>query len=320
MADPLVSVVIPTWNRASEIRGAIDSVLAQTHSRIELIVVDDGSTDDTPSVLASYGDRIVAIRRENAGVSAARNTGVRAAKGELLAFLDSDDTWTPDKIEKQVQLLALAGPGVVCCYSNSLLARGSGLTHNCFDFSLFDPPLERGILLNPAEIFLSRFLLFTQSLLVPADVLRRVGPFDESLVVLEDRDLALRLGLAGPWAYTTEPLATIHRDTRLSLTSRARATPGLEEQCLLAIYAKLGAIDGTWMLEMPLREHEPLQPREARLLRRCIARTTRELAGALEGRSRHGLRVLSDRIVSSIWARSPMCPSPRVRALTNSRP
>jgi glycosyltransferase involved in cell wall biosynthesis len=320
MAEPLVSVVIPTWNRATEIRAAIDSVLAQTYSRIELIVVDDGSTDDTPSVLASYRDRIVAIRRENAGVSAARNTGIRAAKGELLAFLDSDDLFDPTKIEKQVALLAAAGPGVVCSLSNAVLTRGSGAMMDCFDFARFRPPVAQGILLNPVEIFLSRFMLFNQTALVPADVLRRVGPFDESLVVLEDRDLALRLGLAGPWVFTTEPLATIRRGTRHSLTSRARATPGLEERCLLGIYAKMEAIDGSWLLELPLRERDRLQPREVRLLRRCIARTGDELQRALAGRSKDKLWMLRDRFVSALWARSPGCPGPSVRPLSNACP
>lgn len=320
MADTLVSVVIPTWNRAVEVRSAIDSVLAQTYPRIELVVVDDGSTDETPEVLASYGDRIRTIRRENGGVSAARNTGIRAASGELVAFLDSDDSWVTSKIATQVELLEAAGPGVVCCLSNAYLETADGATRDAFELALLHTPVSRGVLQNPLEVFLSRFILFTQNLLVPADVIRRVGLFDESLPVLEDRDLALRLAVAGPWAFTSQPLATIRRDTPLSLTSRAEATPGLEQKCLLATYAKLESIDGSWLLEPSRRGPERLTPREARLLRRCVDRTRDELRRVLAGRGKDRLWVLRDRIESALWNRSPMCPDPRVRSLSDPEP
>src|SRR5262245_24730960 len=101
--DFLVSVVIPTFNRAHLITGAIESVLAQTLPPLEIIVVDDGSTDDTPERLAPYLDRIVFLGQENRGVSAARNAGIQAARGNLIAFLDSDDVWHPRKIEIQAE-------------------------------------------------------------------------------------------------------------------------------------------------------------------------------------------------------------------------
>jgi glycosyltransferase involved in cell wall biosynthesis len=98
----MISVIIPTYNRANTISKAIDSVFAQNHDAIEIIVVDDGSTDNTSTVLESFRHRILLIRQNNQGVAAARNTGVSVAQGEYVAFLDSDDEWLPSKLEKQL--------------------------------------------------------------------------------------------------------------------------------------------------------------------------------------------------------------------------
>src|SRR5512139_3834983 len=100
--SPLVSVVIPTYNRAWCLRQAVDSVLAQEFGDFELIVVDDGSTDATADLLAAYADRIRVLRQANHGVSAARNAGIAAARGGLFAFLDSDDIWLSRKLSTQV--------------------------------------------------------------------------------------------------------------------------------------------------------------------------------------------------------------------------
>src|SRR5690242_13806787 len=98
MPDPLISVVIPTFNRARCVANAVDSVLVQTFKDCEVIVVDDGSTDATAEVLKGYGNRVRVIQQSNRGVSAARNAGIRSARGEWIAFLDSDDIWNPDKL------------------------------------------------------------------------------------------------------------------------------------------------------------------------------------------------------------------------------
>lgn len=103
MNKPLVSAIIPNYNYANYLREAIDSVLSQTYQNIEVIVVDDGSTDNSREILQDYGERIKVIFQKNQGVSPARNNGVKASKGELIAFLDADDFWLPRKIEKQVQ-------------------------------------------------------------------------------------------------------------------------------------------------------------------------------------------------------------------------
>ena len=99
-----VSVVIPSYNSARFVREAVDSALAQTLAPLEVIVVDDGSTDDTAAALEPRSDRIRLIRQENAGVSAARNAGIRSARGTLIAFLDADDVWLPEKLERQTPL------------------------------------------------------------------------------------------------------------------------------------------------------------------------------------------------------------------------
>ena len=99
---PFVSVIIPTFNRGWILKEAVDSVLGQTYRNFELIVVDDGSTDNTAQILETYQGRITVIRQENAGVSAARNRGIRKASGRLISFLDSDDLWLSGKLERQV--------------------------------------------------------------------------------------------------------------------------------------------------------------------------------------------------------------------------
>src|SRR5690242_13247080 len=101
----LVSVIIPTYNGTAFLRETIDSALAQTYPAVEVIVVDDGSTDDTAAVIAEYGDRIKGIAQANSGTSAARNTGIRASSGDYIAFLDHDDLWAPIKLARQMRVL-----------------------------------------------------------------------------------------------------------------------------------------------------------------------------------------------------------------------
>ena len=104
MKTPCISVIIPTYNRAHFVREAIDSVLGQTYQDFEIIVVDDGSTDDTKTVLALYGNRIRYLHQKHRGRSEARNTALKSAAGKFVAFLDSDDIWLPRKLEKQLPL------------------------------------------------------------------------------------------------------------------------------------------------------------------------------------------------------------------------
>jgi glycosyltransferase involved in cell wall biosynthesis len=114
---PVVSVVIPAFNAARYLGEALDSVFGQTLTDLELVVVDDGSTDETPQVVQGYGSRVRYVRQPNAGVASARNRGVAESSGRYVAFLDADDVWLPGKLERQLEALA-ARPSARVCHSD----------------------------------------------------------------------------------------------------------------------------------------------------------------------------------------------------------
>jgi glycosyltransferase involved in cell wall biosynthesis len=120
-----VSAIIPVFNGATTLRQAVDSVLDQNSCPLELIVVDDGSTDATPAIIDSYGDRVQCIRQSNAGPAAARNTGVRSARGQYLAFLDADDRWLPGMLDRTIAKLD-SDPGCVVAFGNLLMVDSNG--------------------------------------------------------------------------------------------------------------------------------------------------------------------------------------------------
>ena len=237
--NPTVSIVIPTYNRCNEVQAAISSALAQTYTNTEIIVVDDGSSDGTSDVLARFGSRIRFVRQENAGASAARNHGVRVSKGQLIAFLDSDDLWLPRKIERQVAVMQLAGHGVPCCLCNIQLAYLNGNLGSSFDLSLLSPALEEGVWQNVLEVLATRFVLFNQAVAVRRDALDAVGGFDETCRFMEDHDLALRLALLGPWGFIRSPLVIWHQGTKDSLTTRAKNDPVALQETVCSIYRKV---------------------------------------------------------------------------------
>jgi len=213
MTSPLVSVIIPTYNRAETVRRSIDSALDQTYRPLEVIVVDDGSSDNTREVLEGYGDRIRAIYQENGGPSVARNTGVSAARGEFIAFLDSDDTWKPSKTEAQVRLMLAGGAQVPCCISNASLIAGDGSVTTSFGVSDVLSGLTEGYWTNPAPIIATRFILFNQVIMIRREAFGKIGGFKPRMRLLEDYDLAFRLALLGPWAFASDPLVEKYNDT-----------------------------------------------------------------------------------------------------------
>lgn len=214
MNHPLVSVIIPTFNRAATLRRTVDSALAQDYQPIEVIVVDDGSADSTWEVLASYGDRIRAIRQENGGPSSARNTGARVARGEWLAFLDSDDVWLPDKIARQVYRVVSAGLPVCCCMCNAAILDERGDTGiTTFDASGVRGRLSEGYWPDPAPLIATRFILFNQVALIRRETFAALGGFNAALRLLEDHEFAFRLSLEGPWAFVADPLVEKYNDT-----------------------------------------------------------------------------------------------------------
>jgi glycosyltransferase involved in cell wall biosynthesis len=210
----LVSIIIPTYNRAATIADAVESALSQTYQPIEVIVVDDGSDDDTAAALAGYADRIRLIRQENAGPSAARNRGVAESSGEIVAFLDSDDTWLPEKIRKQVELMQEGGQRMNCCVCNADIRGMDGEpAGTSFGLAGLAPGVARGRWTNPAEVLAGGFLLFNQVVAVRRSAFDAVGGFRPELRLLEDYELALRLAASGEWGILTEPLVLKRNET-----------------------------------------------------------------------------------------------------------
>jgi len=195
--NPSVSVIIPTYNRGWTLRAAVDSVLAQTYRDFELIVVDDGSTDDTAEILQSYGPDIQVLRQANAGVSAARNTGVRSAKGAFIAFLDSDDRWRPDKLGVQVDFFASHPEAVICQTEEIWIRKGQRVNpkkvHQKPSGRIFKASLAL-CLVSPSAVMLHKALF------------DEIGGFDETLPACEDYDLWLRVSARYPVHLVQTPL------------------------------------------------------------------------------------------------------------------
>jgi glycosyltransferase involved in cell wall biosynthesis len=210
---PLVSVIIPIYNRSNTIEQAVDSVLSQQYTNYEIILIDDGSTDNTKEILSKYisnYNNIVYVYQNNSGPSAARNTGIMKAKGELIAFLDSDDVWRCDKLERQIP-----------CFRNNprigLVASG----HEVLDE---DRNVKYVTLLNEKEIRqLNRKDLYknffsTPSVIVRADCFNNMGLFDNTVRYAEDWDMWLRILTCYDCEIIQEPLVSI-RVHRTSITN-----------------------------------------------------------------------------------------------------
>ena len=196
-AGPRVSVVLPTYNRGWILEQAVDSVLGQDYANLELIVVDDGSTDDTKGLLSMFGDRIAVIRQANRGVSAARNAGIRAATGELIALLDSDDTWLPGKVTAQVSFFSNHPDALVCQTQEIWIRNGvrvnPGKRHRKEAGMIFERSLAL-CLVSPSAVMMRKSLL------------DEVGLFDEALPACEDYDLWLRIAWKHPIHLIDQPL------------------------------------------------------------------------------------------------------------------
>lgn len=186
MSDRLVSVVIPNYNYARFLPEAIDSVLAQTYRAVEIIVVDDGSKDESAQVLQRYDGRVKAILQANAGVSAARNTGIRASRGEAVAFLDSDDAWDSTKLERQMQHLETPSVGLVHTGVEYVDSAGRRLG--------LDVHGAEGRILRRHALFRSPTVRSGSTALVRRSLFDQVGLFDEALSTSADWDMWRRLG------------------------------------------------------------------------------------------------------------------------------
>ncbi|MGQ0634359.1 MAG: glycosyltransferase [Planctomycetaceae bacterium] len=210
---PHVSVVIPTYNYGRFVRGAVESVLAQTFRDFEVIVVDDGSRDDTRERLAPLSDEIRYVYQENSGLSAARNRGIAEARGEFVALLDSDDEWHPRFLECVMREFARE-PAFQMLAGGSF--RASERAWRDFDdraISAADVPLASLLTYHP---------ICPSAVVMRHDALDAAGPFDTSLRSVEDRDMWIRIALAGRVGCLNTPLVWI-RDHAGSMSSAANA-------------------------------------------------------------------------------------------------
>jgi glycosyltransferase involved in cell wall biosynthesis len=213
-----VSVVIPTYNRAHSVTDAVASVLAQSFEDLELIVVDDGSTDDTGDRIAAIRDpRLHYVRGHHAGVSSARNLGVRQAAGELVAFLDSDDLWRRDKLAYEVAFLT-HHPDVDVVFSDLEKRHGDRVYPSfmretaVFSRWLRDAGYPDGLLLPPREMhlcLLEEVPIKPSALVLRRAAFERVGGFDEGWTSSEDWELLLRLSRAHRFAYLDRPMTVL---------------------------------------------------------------------------------------------------------------
>lgn len=246
---PRVSVILPTLNRAGLLAQAIDSVLAQTFASFELIVVDDGSTDRTPDLLAAYAGHITLLRQPNRGVSAARNRGIAASSGDLIALLDSDDYWLPEKLAHQVAFFDNHPGQMICQTEETWIRNGARVNprrrHAKSGGMIFEKSLPL-CLISPSAVMLRKSML------------DEVGPFDECLPACEDYDLWLRITwkypvhlipiplvvkrgghadqlsrMPGLDRYRIRALVKILRQGCLSPPQKAAALATLTEKCLL---------------------------------------------------------------------------------------
>lgn len=202
---PLVSVIIPNYNYGRFLSQAIESVLNQTYSRIELIVVDDGSTDNSVNIAKKYGSSLRLLQQQNAGVSAARNLGLQATNGEFICFLDSDDSWVLEKIE--LQLLEFSNPDIGVVYSSI------NICDENLEFRETMPAVYRGQCSNLYYKYPIRsiILLGCSGAMIRRDVINQVGEFDSNLNSSADWDYFRRVANVTDVDFIETPLVNYRR-------------------------------------------------------------------------------------------------------------
>lgn len=223
---PLVSVIIPTFNRGWIVGEAIESVRSQTYRNFECIVVDDGSTDNTRDILEKFKDDIIVIRQSNKGVSAARNKGVSFSRGSLISFLDSDDLWKPEKLAVQTAFFALHPETQVCQTDEIWIRRGARVNPKKYHQK------PSGMIYVPS---LSLCLVSPSAVMMKKDLFETTGGFDENLPACEDYDLWLRIGCRYPVPLIAQKLV-IKRGGHDDQLSRS---PGLDKYRILSLKKNL---------------------------------------------------------------------------------
>lgn len=214
-APPRVSVVIPAYNSAQYLGEAVQSIFDQTFDDYEIIVVDDGSTDNTRDLVESYGGRVRYVHQENGGASKARNRGIAEARGAYIAFLDADDCWEPDKLEKQVSLLE-RNPNLGMVFTDAVGFDENGLL----------PRMGRKkSLLLDGDVACNIFMysgVGTPSVMVPRMVFDKVGVFDEQLFLAEDDNMWIRIAAEYPVQLIDEPLTKVRDHPNRTTRDKSR--------------------------------------------------------------------------------------------------
>jgi glycosyltransferase involved in cell wall biosynthesis len=209
---PTVSIIVPTFNRSKLVINAIESVLCQTYRDYEIIVVDDGSTDNTAEALTPYMDRIRYVYQANLGTSAAKNRGIQLARGKWISILDSDDLWLPTKLEAQLKVVTILGKDFGACFTNCDFFGNTSVIPSAFEQAGLHEELPFGPLEEPLKIILARHpAIYVQSLLVLRSLVEYPNGFDERIVVAEDTDLLFRLAFNTKFCFVNERLIRIDR-------------------------------------------------------------------------------------------------------------
>jgi glycosyltransferase involved in cell wall biosynthesis len=271
---PKVSVVIPTYNRATNVQAGIKSVLAQTFSDLEIIVVDDGSSDHTGEILTkAFGDRIRYFLQANQGASVARNRGVEEARGEWIAFLDSDDIWETDKLEWQFKALEQYSTQCGGCYTD---VRFFNHSEKQTMFQLAEDSYRHGGVMgaNPDVLRLlvrpggAGMVVCLSSFLARTDTIRKTGGFDTKLLYSQDSEFLFRLAMITGFCYVNRPLVLFDRspaelrhvgvssewnkqefllqDSQVRLEGLLRLTKGQPPAIRKLIRRQLGSVHSGW--------------------------------------------------------------------------
>lgn len=243
MCSPLVSVIIPTYNRGYVITRAIHSVLSQSYSNYELIIVDDGSYDNTKDILHAYTQHIQYIYQSNAGVSVARNVGIRTSKGQWVAFLDSDDEWLPEYLESQIFSINQQ-PHASIHMTNSYQITESLEIINTFErkniLNLFDN--RQHICINDAFIPILKYHLASPiNTVINRSCLQDTELFNADLSIYEDIDLIARVSLKGPVCLSRKPLVKYYLSDKYSdnLSGQYYTNPLFARSCVDLVYNNL---------------------------------------------------------------------------------
>jgi glycosyltransferase involved in cell wall biosynthesis len=244
----MVSVIIPAYNAGECIGRAIESVLGQSYSDYEIVVVDDGSTDNTADIVRQYGDKVRYVHQKNAGVAVARNAGIAVARGDWIAFLDADDEWLPNKLKAQMDLLA-RNPELRWCASNRYQSDGRHRAVVVNVERVKKCLAGRDFFQNYFAAAVSRVCnIQTSSVVVRKRIFAQLGGFEPSRAQGEDFDMWIRIAHHFPkTGYVAEPLVVMHLDfANIEFTKRrVRSKRGTDARAIISRHIELAKELGT---------------------------------------------------------------------------